>query len=353
MFQQYKNSGLHSTFYSERGENLHSLAFSFVSRRLTNNSQFQSTIEIVKQEKAIYNLLSNLAQQNLTSKLKYTKNFTESTEKILGQRNLRREYNLEKNFSSLCFSPFSQGEFSSSTIALNQGSKQKYAFSSSKKNMKSFNYLNTAMAANSAGGYASQQGEFRDYYRKQTERALIEEESKKVFVIINSFGGSVGNGITVHDALQFIKAGSLTLALGVAASAASLALAGGTIGERYVTEGCHTMIHQPESQLQGQASDIWIDSQEIMKIRLDVAEIYSLATYRPRHKILRDLDRDFYLSATETIQYGLADEIATNEVMSSLLEEVSRVWDYHDGKQQRLLEARESASSGFDTQTQN
>ena len=172
-------------------------------------------------------------------------------------------------------------------------------------------------------------------------------------MIINSFGGSVGNGITVHDALQFIKAGSLTLGLGVAASAASLVLAGGTIGERYVTEGCHVMIHQPEGGLNGQASDIWIDANEIMKIRLDVAEIYSLSTYRPRHKILRDLDRDFYLTATETIQYGLADEIATNEVMHEIIEMTSKVWDFHDSQQQRLLETRESASSGLDTQTQN
>jgi len=195
--------------------------------------------------------------------------------------------------------------------------------------------------------------ELRDYYRKQTERALQDEESKKVFMIINSFGGSVGNGITVHDALQFIKAGSLTLALGVAASAASLALAGGTIGERYVTEGCHVMIHQPEGGLSGQASDIWIDSQEIMKIRLDVAEIYSLSTYRPRHKILRDLDRDFYLTATETIHYGLADEIATNEVMHDIIEMTSKVWDYHDTQQQRLLESRERMNSGLDTQAQS
>jgi ATP-dependent Clp protease protease subunit len=195
--------------------------------------------------------------------------------------------------------------------------------------------------------------EYRDSYRKQTERTFQEEESKKVFMVINSFGGSVGNGITIHDALQFIKAGSMTLALGVAASAASLALAGGTIGERYVTEGCHVMMHQPEGGLSGQASDIWIDSQEILKIRLDVAEIYSLSTYRPRHKILRDLDRDFYLTAMETIYYGLADEIATNEVMHSIIEMTSKVWDYHDSQQQKLLDSRESATSGFDTQTQN
>ena len=203
-------------------------------------------------------------------------------------------------------------------------------------------------------GHRHSYKEFRNTPRgKQPERAFQEEEAKKVFVIINSFGGSVGNGITVHDALQFIKAGSLTLALGVAASAASLALAGGTIGERYVTEGCHVMIHQPESSIQGQASDIWIDSQEIMKIRLDVAEIYSLATYRPRHKILRDLDRDFYLTATETIQYGLADEIATNDVMSEIIEMTSKVWDHHDTKQQRLLESRDTSNSGVDTQAQN
>lgn len=234
------------------------------------------------------------------------------------------------------------------------------------------NYLNPMSQSTSAsgsfnqgvqgGGGSDRQNEFtqqeaymeyRNSYRKQTEQTFQDEESKKVFMIINSFGGSVGNGITVHDALQFIKAGSMTLALGVAASAASLALAGGTIGERYVTEGCHVMIHQPEGGLTGQASDIWIDSQEIMKIRLDVAEIYSLSTYRPRHKILRDLDRDFYLTATETVYYGLADEIATNEVMHEIIEMTTKVWDYHESAQQRLLESRESAASGLDTQTQS
>jgi len=218
------------------------------------------------------------------------------------------------------------------------------------------NYLNLNNYETNLGSMLPDEAnykEYRDYYRKQTERSLQDEESKKVFMVINSFGGSVGNGITVHDALQFIKAGSMTLALGVAASAASLALAGGTIGERYVTEGCHVMIHQPESAISGQASDIWIDSLEIMKIRLDVAEIYSLSTYRPRHKILRDLDRDFYLTATEAVYYGLADEIASNEVMSEIIDMTSKVWDYHDTQQQKLLESRESATSGLDTQTQN
>lgn len=260
-------------------------------------------------------LLTELAQKDFTQKPKNAETLLNTSQKALSQRVLKKEYMQDQTFNS-------------------QG------------NNPSANYLDFY-------SYNDSFNEFKNTKGKQNERTLQEEESKKVFLIINSFGGSVGNGITVHDALQFIKAGSLTLALGVAASAASLALAGGTIGERYVTEGCHVMIHQPEGGIQGQASDIWIDSQEIMKIRLDVAEIYSLATYRPRHKILRDLDRDFYLTATETIHYGLADEIATNEVMHEIIEMTSKVWDYHDSKQQRLLETRDSASSGLDTQAQN
>jgi ATP-dependent Clp protease protease subunit len=273
-------------------------------------------------------LLSDLSQKNFFSDQTSNnhKKIEQSSEKALGQRRLRKEYTQDK-------------------ISVNMGANiNSFAENTRTRTKKSSNYLDFS-------SYNDSYNEFRDYYRKQTERAFSEEESKKVFVIINSFGGSVGNGITVHDALQFIKAGSLTLALGVAASAASLALAGGTIGERYVTEGCHVMIHQPEGGLQGQASDIWIDSQEIMKIRLDVAEIYSLSTYRPRHKILRDLDRDFYLTATETIYYGLADEIATNDVMHSIIEMTNSVWDYHDSKQQSLLETRVGQQDPAQTQT--
>nr|YP_009238256.1 proteolytic subunit 2 of clp protease [Chlorotetraedron incus]AMO01134.1 proteolytic subunit 2 of clp protease [Chlorotetraedron incus] len=269
-------------------------------------------------------LTSELAQKDFFSQMQNQPMQWNSSEKALTQRQLRRDYAQEKLFNTSTFN-------SSSNITRKKPS----------------SYLN--FDASDEAAYL----EYRDYYRKQTERSLQEEESKKVFMVINSFGGSVGNGITVHDALQFIKAGSMTLALGVAASAASLALAGGTIGERYVTEGCHVMIHQPEGGLTGQASDIWIDSLEIMKIRLDVAEIYSLSTYRPRHKILRDLDRDFYLTATEAVYYGLADEIATNEVMHEIIEMTSKVWDYHDTQQQKLLESRESATAGLDTQTQN
>ncbi len=292
-------------------------------KKQTNHFKLSSTTGQGEKENRITSVVSSLANKEFfqfADAYNQSKNKKTFSEKAFTQRQLRRDYFEENSFSS---------KFKT-------------------KQKKAFDYLNPdAISKDTA--YL----EYRDSYRKQTERALQEEESKKVFMVINSFGGSVGNGITIHDALQFIKAGSMTLGLGVAASAASLALAGGTIGERYVTEGCHVMMHQPEGGLSGQASDIWIDSQEILKIRLDVAEIYSLSTYRPRHKILRDLDRDFYLTAMETIYYGLADEIATNEIMHSIIEMTSKVWDYHDSQQQKLLESRDSATSGLDTQTQN
>jgi ATP-dependent Clp protease protease subunit len=310
---------------------------------LPNNTQWFETR--TKQKSSLFKkLLSEfvasrfVSYSNIASKGKQTM----GTPKVKGQqlqrqRQLRREFTRE-NLVNQTFTAYPSTELAFDRYS----SHSKGASVTSQKGVAALrnanpSFLDPSMTFDSSGLGPN---EFRDYYRKQTERTFMEEESKKVFVIINSFGGSVGNGITVHDALQFIKAGSLTLALGVAASAASLALAGGTIGERYVTEGCHCMIHQPESSLQGQASDIWIDSQEIMKIRLDVAEIYSLSTYRPRHKILRDLDRDFYLTATETIHYGLADEIATNEVMHSILEMTNNAWNYENSKQERLLESR-------------
>jgi hypothetical protein len=129
-------------------------------------------------------LLSELGQKNFAEKLIQRIFFLTHQKKALSQRVLRKEYTQDKGLNA---------------------------------NQISENYLDFY-------SYNDSFNEFKTPKKKQTERAFQEEEAK-VFVIINSFGGSVGNGITVHDALQFIKAGSLTLALGVAASAASLALA--------------------------------------------------------------------------------------------------------------------------------
>jgi ATP-dependent Clp protease protease subunit len=287
-------------------------------------------------------LLSNLANYELWEKIKEPTNQIKTSEKVYTQRNLKKQIDLNNNlytFDNLSKFGYNSKDSNQALNLINPTIRQLLDFDSIEQND---SFLNKEMTNKN----------FNQYNKEQTERFFQEEESKKVFMLINSFGGSVGNGITIHDALQYIKAGSLTLALGVAASAASLALAGGTIGERYVTEGCHTMIHQPESAFSGQASDIWIDSQEILKIRQEVANIYSLSTYRPRHKILRDLDRDFYLTASETIYYGLADDIASNVVMHEIIEMTNKAWDSHESRQQRLLESREKLTYGNDAATE-
>lgn len=352
---------LDASFWSPK-ETGPSAAFSYQSNKNTLVKENQSVFSTEKRAKtkAIKTILGT---QHFAAKSKNYEKQIEASEKAISERRLKTEYRhdttatskIDLNSKELKFNkPNAVAVKNLYNKSLPSLEKIKSPFKKDKEkkssylDFNSFNMLpSTKQSYNANEAYGSS-------YRKQFEQMLQEEESKKVFVLINSFGGSVGNGITVHDALQFIRAGSFTLALGVAASAASLVLAGGTIGERYVTEGCHVMIHQPEGGLNGQASDIWIDSQEIMKIRLDVAEIYSLSTYRPRHKILRDLDRDFYLNAMETVSYGLADEIATNGVMNDLIDLMNKEWWHnYDSKQQRLLETRESASAAMDTQTQN
>jgi ATP-dependent protease ClpP protease subunit len=113
------------------------------------------------------------------------------------------------------------------------------------------------------------------------------------------------------------------------------------------------MIHQPEGEIKGQASDVWLDSQEILQVRNEVAEIYSVSTYRPHHKVLHDLDRDFYLDADRTVGYGIADELATNEMMHEIIQMAGKAWEYQDKKQLRLLEMRNESRPNYTTQIEN
>lgn len=159
------------------------------------------------------------------------------------------------------------------------------------------------------------------------------QEQKRVFVFINSTGGSVHSGITVYDALQFVKAGTVTVCLGTAFSASSLVLAGGNIGHRYVSEGGHVMIHQPEGGIQGQASDVIVDTHELMRVRRQAATIYALCSKRSFHEILKDLDRDFFMTPQEAIDYGLADEIVTRYNSECILDEFEKDWLVDDAAQ--------------------
>lgn len=159
------------------------------------------------------------------------------------------------------------------------------------------------------------------------------QEQKRVFVFINSTGGSVHSGVTVYDALQFVKAGTVTVCLGTAFSASSLVLAGGNIGHRYISEGGHIMIHQPEGGIQGQASDVVVDTHELMRIRRQAATIYALCSKRSFHEILKDLDRDYFMTPQEAIDYGLADEIVTRYNSECILDEFEKDWLADDATQ--------------------
>jgi ATP-dependent Clp protease protease subunit len=166
-----------------------------------------------------------------------------------------------------------------------------------------------------------------------TESQERMQEQRRVFVFINSTGGSVTSGITIYDALQFVQAGAVTVCLGMAFSASSMVLAGGNIGHRYVSEGAHVMIHQPEGGITGQASDVLLDAHEIMRVRRQAATIYTLSSKRSFHEVLKDLDRDYFMTPQEAIDYGLADEIVTRYNTESILDEFEKDWLADDAKQ--------------------
>jgi ATP-dependent Clp protease, protease subunit len=173
--------------------------------------------------------------------------------------------------------------------------------------------------------------ESEDFLFSETQERL--REQRRVFVFINSTGGSVTSGITIYDSLQFVQAGAVTVCLGMAFSASSMILAGGNIGHRYVSEGGHVMIHQPEGGMTGQASDVLLDAYEIMRVRRQAATIYTLSSKRSFHEVLKDLDRDYFLTPQEAIDYGLADEIVTRYNAECILDEFEKDWLVEDSKQ--------------------
>nr|AFI43874.1 clp protease proteolytic subunit [Hemichloris antarctica]AFI43877.1 clp protease proteolytic subunit [Hemichloris antarctica]AFI43880.1 clp protease proteolytic subunit [Hemichloris antarctica] len=143
-----------------------------------------------------------------------------------------------------------------------------------------------------------------------------EEESKGLFLYINSPGGSVTCGIAVYDAMHYVEADVTTICVGTAASMASFVLAGGDRGRRIALPHARIMIHQPEGGSQGQASDVVSESSEVLRIRHQVGRIYAERTGQPLSRISRDMDRDQFMSAREGKEYGLVDQVAVDEVPS-------------------------------------
>merc|ERR1711935_481992 len=122
-------------------------------------------------------------------------------------------------------------------------------------------------------------------------------------------GGSVLSGLAIFDAMQLIKSEVITINLGLAASMASFILAAGSKGKRLALPSSRTMVHQPMGGARGQAQDIKVEAAQIMRIRDNLVKMYSMFTGQTTERIVKDLDRDNFMSAQEALEYGLVDRV--------------------------------------------
>jgi len=141
-----------------------------------------------------------------------------------------------------------------------------------------------------------------------------ENPEKDIALYINSPGGSVSAGLAIYDTMQFIKPDVSTICIGMAASMGAVLLAGGAKGKRFMLPNSRAMIHQPSGGYQGQASDIHIQAQEILKIRERLNEILAHHTGHSVEKIKLDSERDNFMSPTEAVAYGLVDKLLDKRV---------------------------------------
>ena len=135
------------------------------------------------------------------------------------------------------------------------------------------------------------------------------DPGKDISLYINSPGGSVSAGMAIYDTMNYIKCDVSTICIGLAASMGAFLLAAGKRGKRYALPNSEIMIHQPLGGAQGQASDIKIQADHILKIKEKMTRILSENTGRSYEEIARDTDRDNYLTAEEAMQYGLIDKV--------------------------------------------
>jgi len=136
-----------------------------------------------------------------------------------------------------------------------------------------------------------------------------ENADAEISIYVNSPGGVITSGMAIYDTMQFVGCSVATYCLGQAASMGAVLLAAGTKGKRYVLPNSRIMIHQPMGGARGTATDINIQAEEILRMRSRLNEILAKHTGQPLAKIEEDVDRDRFMSAEETVAYGLADQI--------------------------------------------
>ncbi len=141
-----------------------------------------------------------------------------------------------------------------------------------------------------------------------------EDPEQDINLYINSPGGSVSAGLAIYDTMQFVQADVVTTALGMAASMGAFLLAAGAKGKRHALPNTRILLHQPSTQgIGGQASDVEIYAEELIRTKRRLNEILAERTGQPYEKIERDTDRDYIMGAEEAVEYGVIDDIITRQ----------------------------------------
>ncbi len=155
-----------------------------------------------------------------------------------------------------------------------------------------------------------------DYVANIIQAQLLFLESvdsrKDIQIYLNSPGGSVYAGLGIYDTMQYINPDVATICTGMAASMGAILLCAGEKGKRTALKHSRILIHQPMGSAEGQASDIDITAREIQKSKKELYEIISLHSGQPYKKILKDADRDYWMTSSEALEYGMIDEILTH-----------------------------------------
>jgi len=136
-----------------------------------------------------------------------------------------------------------------------------------------------------------------------------EDPDKDISLYINSPGGSVYGGLAIYDTMQYVKPDVKTICSGIAMSMGAVLLAGGAAGKRMALPNSKVMIHQGSAGFRGTPTDIEIQAQEVITLRQRVAEILAEHSGRPLEAVMKDIDRDHFMTAPEAVEYGLVDEI--------------------------------------------
>lgn len=140
-----------------------------------------------------------------------------------------------------------------------------------------------------------------------------EDPKKDINLYINSPGGSVTAGLAIYDTMQYLRADVSTICMGQAASMAALILAGGTAGKRLILPSSRVMIHQPWGGVQGQSSDIAIHAKEILRLKKLSIDFLVKNTGQSEERVAADIERDFFMTASEAVEYGIVDTVLGRE----------------------------------------